>query len=72
MQDPSKVEDLYRVINVDATVELARLAVKNGVKRFIFISSAKAVGKAASKKYINELSLKESMVEANERRSKSY
>jgi UDP-glucose 4-epimerase len=44
MQDPSKVEDLYRVINVDATVELARLAVESGVKRFIFISSVKAGG----------------------------
>ena len=37
MQDPSKVEDLYRVINVDATVELARLAVESGVKRFVFM-----------------------------------
>ena len=54
MQDPSKVEDLYLAINVEATVELARLAVKNGVKRFIFISSVKAGGKAASKKCINE------------------
>ena len=25
MQDPSKVEDVYRVINIDATVELAKL-----------------------------------------------
>jgi len=54
MQDPSKVEDLYLAINVEATVELARLAVKNGVKRFIFISSVKAGGKAVSKKCINE------------------
>jgi len=54
MQDPSKVEDLYLAINVEATVELARLAVKNGVKRFIFISSVKAGGKATSKKCINE------------------
>lgn len=54
MQDPSKVEDLYLAINVEATVELARLAVKNGVKRFIFISSVKAGGKASSKKCINE------------------
>ncbi|MDA9319270.1 NAD-dependent epimerase/dehydratase family protein [Candidatus Thioglobus sp.] len=54
MQDSNKVEDLYRAINVEATVELARLAVKNGVKQFIFISSVKAGGKAASKKCINE------------------
>ena len=54
MQDPSKVEDLYLVINVDATVELARLAVKSGVKRFVFISSVKAGGGMASGKCINE------------------
>ena len=44
MQDSSKVEDLYRVINVEATVELARLAVESGVKRFVFVSSIKAGG----------------------------
>jgi UDP-glucose 4-epimerase len=54
MQDPSKVEDLYRVINVDATVELARLAVENGVKRFVFIGSVKAGGGLASGKCTNE------------------
>jgi nucleoside-diphosphate-sugar epimerase len=54
MQDPSKVADLYRVINVGATVELARLAVENGVKRFVFISSVKAGGALASGKCINE------------------
>ena len=54
MQDPSKVEDLYRLINVDATVELARLAVESGVKRFVFISSVKAGGSLSSGKCINE------------------
>ena len=54
MQDPRKVEDLYRVINVDATVELARLAVESGVKCFVFISSVKAGGGLASGKCINE------------------
>jgi len=54
MQDPSKVEDLYRLINVDATVELARLAVESGVKRFVFISSVKAGGGLASGKCVNE------------------
>lgn len=44
MKDPSKVENLYRVINVEATVELARLAIESGVKRFIFVSSVKAGG----------------------------
>jgi len=44
MQDPSKVEDLYRVINLDATVQLAKLAIQSGVKHFIFVSSVKAGG----------------------------
>ena len=44
IQNPSKVKNLYRTINVDATVELARLAVESGVKRFVFISSVKAGG----------------------------
>ena len=54
MQEPSKVKDLYRVINVEATVELARLAVESNVKRFIFISSVKAGGKVFSGKCISE------------------
>ena len=54
MQDPSKVEDVYRVINVEATVELAKLAVESGVKQFVFISSVKAGGGIASGKCINE------------------
>jgi UDP-glucose 4-epimerase len=44
MLDPSKIEHLYHRVNVDATVELARLAVESGVKRFIFVSSVKAGG----------------------------
>ncbi|MDC3315648.1 NAD-dependent epimerase/dehydratase family protein [Candidatus Thioglobus sp.] len=54
MQNPSKVEDLYRVINLDATVELAKLAVESGVKSFVFISSVKAGGSFASGKCNNE------------------
>ena len=44
MQDPSKVKHLYHAVNVEATVELARLAVISGVKRFVFVSSVKAGG----------------------------
>ena len=44
MQDPSKVKHLYHAVNVEATVELARLAVVSGVKRFVFVSSVKAGG----------------------------
>jgi nucleoside-diphosphate-sugar epimerase len=54
MHDPRKVEDLYRVINVEVTVDLARLAVESGVKRFVFISSVKAGGGLDSGKCTNE------------------
>ena len=59
MQDASKIEDVYRLINVETTVELANLAVENGVKKFVFISSVKAGGGIASGKCINEFDQKE-------------
>jgi UDP-glucose 4-epimerase len=42
MRDASKISDLYYKVNVSATVQLANLAVKSGVKRFVFVSSVKA------------------------------
>jgi nucleoside-diphosphate-sugar epimerase len=54
LRDASKVEHLYRKINVDATVELAELAVRSGVKRFIFVSSVKAGGSAVLGKCMTE------------------
>lgn len=42
----SGIEYLYQEINVDATVQLAELAVKHGVKNFIYVSSSKAGGSA--------------------------
>ncbi len=44
MRDASKISDLYYKVNVNATVQLANLAVKSGVKRFVFVSSVKAGG----------------------------
>ena len=44
MRDPNKIADLYYKVNVSATVQLANLAVKSGVKRFVFVSSVKAGG----------------------------
>ena len=41
VEDESK-KFLYHLINVDATFELAKLAVKNNVKKFIYLSSTKA------------------------------
>ncbi|MDG2252955.1 MAG: NAD-dependent epimerase/dehydratase family protein [Methylophilaceae bacterium] len=53
-QDPNQVKDLYQIINVDASIELARLAVENNVKRFVFLSSVKAGGVLASNKFFSE------------------
>jgi len=44
MRDANKIADLYYKVNVSATVQLANLAVKFGVKRFVFVSSVKAGG----------------------------
>ena len=44
MHDADKIADLYFKVNVSATVQLANLAVKSGVKRFMFVSSVKAGG----------------------------
>ena len=44
LRDATKIEDLYYRLNVDATVQLAHLAVNSGVKRFVFVSSVKAGG----------------------------
>ena len=44
IRDASKISDLYYKVNVRATVQLANLAVKSGVKRFVFVSSVKAGG----------------------------
>ena len=43
-QDHQEIKKLYYLINVDATLELARLAIKSGVKCFVFVSSVKAGG----------------------------
>ena len=43
------------MVNIDATVELARLAVKNGVKRVVFVSSVKAGGKVNSERCASEV-----------------
>jgi len=45
LRDASDLEELYRKVNVDSTVRLAELAVRAGVKHFVFVSSFKAGGK---------------------------
>ena len=42
LDNSQKKEPLYQKINADATIKLAEMAEKKGVKKFIFISSAKA------------------------------
>ena len=44
LRDTSKVEHLYRTVNVDATMRLVELAVRSEVKQFVFVSSVKAGG----------------------------
>jgi len=44
LRDSTKIQKLYQKVNVEATISLAKLAVKSNVKRFIFISSVKAGG----------------------------
>ena len=44
LRESSKYEKRYHSINVDATVNLAQLAVNSNVKRFIYVSSVKAGG----------------------------
>ena len=46
LRDANQVSQLYRTVNVDATVRLAELSVHYGVKRFIYVSSVKAGGSA--------------------------
>ena len=53
MRNPTKNEGLYRIVNVEATVKLAELAVLSGVKSFIFVSSVKAGGSPRSGRRIN-------------------
>ncbi len=43
-ESPHASADLFRSVNVDATVRLARQAAVAGVKRFVFVSSAGVIG----------------------------
>jgi UDP-glucose 4-epimerase len=53
-RDASEVKHLYRAINVDATVKLAKHAEESGVKRFVFVSSVKAGGGAIAGQSVTE------------------
>lgn len=47
--------DAYRAVNVDATLNLARQAVGQGIKRFIFVSSVKVNGERTTDKPFSAL-----------------
>jgi UDP-glucose 4-epimerase len=47
-RETSEVAENYQLVNVDATVRLAELAVSAGVRRFVFVSSVKAGGRIAT------------------------
>jgi len=53
-RDATDVEHLYHMVNVNATVCLAKLAVASGVKQFVFVSSVKAGGPAISGQCMSE------------------
>jgi UDP-glucose 4-epimerase len=55
MRNARKIESLYQKVNVDATIKLAKLAVKSGVKRFVFVSSVKTGGSASTSKCATEI-----------------
>ena len=57
--NPLKTEHLYQALNVDVTIRLAKLAVLMKVKRFIFVSSAKAGSSNIKKKSQSENSNEE-------------
>jgi len=54
LSDSSSSHHLYQIINVDATVDLARLAIRSGVKEFIYVSSVKAGGSAVTGQCMTE------------------
>ena len=54
LRDPLKIKHIYQKINVDATVQLAKRAIRSGVKQFIFVSSVKAGGSAIEGRCMNE------------------
>jgi len=54
LKSNSNINHKYWQLNVDATINLARMAVHCGVKKFIFVSSVKAGGSFNSNREITE------------------
>ena len=56
-RNAEKISSLYRRVNIDVTLELAKLAINSGVKTFVFISSVKAGGSSTIGDCLSEESL---------------
>jgi UDP-glucose 4-epimerase len=54
LRSESKVHSKYQKINVDATIDLAKNAIKSGVKHFIYVSSVKAGGSSPKGQCLKE------------------
>ena len=54
-QNNTETELIYYKVNVEATINLAKLAIKSGVKRFIFVSSVKAGGQSDTSDCMTEI-----------------
>jgi UDP-glucose 4-epimerase len=52
--DATKIKNIYQKVNVDATIRLAKLAVKSNVKKFVFVSSVKAGGSSTFGMFASE------------------
>ena len=54
MRTSKDAASIYQRVNVDATIKLAEIAAKAGVRRFVFVSSVKAGGGAAQEVCLSE------------------
>ena len=54
LSDASKVKKLYHAVNLDATVQLAELAIQQGLQHFVFVSSVKAGSTAIASQCMTE------------------
>ena len=54
-RDSRQIPNIYYEVNVRATIQLANLAAKSGVKSFVFVSSVKASGYSNVNKCMNEI-----------------
>ncbi|GGE35314.1 epimerase [Agaricicola taiwanensis] len=53
-QGPDVPEELYRRVNTEATVEIAKAAARAGVRRFVFLSSIRAQSGPSSEEILTE------------------